>query len=104
MSDASSSLPVSPQANNSDGKRNAGQPRARPVQTALALHLPLDSFTIHITLSLYNDKVLVPLGSRVPDQGEMRDVADDSGDPVLEAEVTVKPEVNAVGSDRGECA
>src|SRR5213076_1445874 len=88
------SLPVPPQPNNTNRKRNTRQPSARPVQTALALHLPLNSLTIQITLSLDNDKILVLLRSRVPDQREMRDVADDGGGPVLEAQVAVEPEVN----------
>lgn len=94
---------VTPETNNANRKRNTRQPSARAVEPALPVHLALNGLAIQVFLSLNHDKVFILLCGRVPDKGEVGNVADDSRGPVLEAEVTVEPVINTVGTDCRKC-
>jgi hypothetical protein len=71
-------------------------------ETAFLVHLAPDALAIHILLGLNNHNIIVLLGRSAPAKGHTGSIIDDAEEPVLQAHVSVEPEVEAIRAS-GRC-
>ena len=90
---------IPPQTDNAHRESDHRQPGPSALHAALAVHLALDTLSIDILFGLHDDKILIP-GSTGLGQAETGAVLNRGQGPVLQTQVAVEPEIQAVGGKR----
>lgn len=90
---------ISPQAYNAHRESDHRKPGPSALHAALTVHLTLDTLSINILFGLHDDNILISCSTRLG-QAETGAVLDRSQGPVLQTQVAVEPEIQAVGGKR----